>query len=94
MEFAVVHVKVTEFFIVSCRRIVVNSGFQFRNALAPRKHFEGLAHQSDVRKRLDEKIDYRPQRTEKQDDENPIVIRPPPDEVDDGQSLQDDAPRI
>ena len=91
-KFAVVHVKVAEFFIVPRRRIVANRRFQFANALAPRKHFEGLAHQSNVGKRLDGKIDNRAQRTEKQDDKNPIGIRPPPDEVDDRQSLEDESP--
>ena len=41
-----------------------------------------------------EKIDNRAERTEKQDDKNPVGIRPPPNEVDDRQSLEDDAPRI
>src|SRR5208282_1432228 len=70
LELAVVHIKVAEFFIVPSRRIIVNSSFQLCDALAPRKHFEGLAHQSDVGQRLDEKIDNRPERTEKQDDKN------------------------
>jgi hypothetical protein len=93
-EIAVVHIKAAKFFVVSGRRIVANRSFQFVNALAAREDFEGLAEQSNVGKRLHKKIDDRAQRTEKQDDKNPVGIRPAPDEVDDRQSLQDETPRI
>jgi hypothetical protein len=53
-----------------------------------------VACESDVRKRLGEQIDGCADRTEKQDDIDPIGIRPPPNEVDDRQPLEYQAPRV
>jgi hypothetical protein len=53
-----------------------------------------VACESDIGKRFGEEIDERAKRTEKQDDEDPIVIRPPPNKMDDRQSLEKEAPRI
>ena len=72
----------------------MDGGFELADTFAARKNFEGLADQSDVGQRLDREIDDRAERAEKQDDEDPVVIRTAADEVDDGQSLEDDAPRI
>src|ERR1039458_7167150 len=94
LELAVVHIKVAEFFIVSSRWIVADRSFEFANAPAARKDFEGLSHESNVGKRLNKKIDNRAERAEKQDDKNPVGIRPPPNEVDDRQPLDDGAPRV
>src|SRR5208282_3306689 len=94
LQIPVVHIKVAEFFIVPSRRIVANRSYQFANALATRENFERLSHQSNVRQSLDKKIDNRAQRPEKKDDKYPIGIRPPPDKVNDRQSLQQKAPRV
>ena len=87
-----VHVKVAQLFVIPRRRIVSNHSLEFANPLTTRKHLEGLAEQSKVRKCLDEDIYQRAERSEKEDDENPIHVRPPPDEVDDCESLEQQAP--
>jgi hypothetical protein len=53
-----------------------------------------MAGESDIGKRLGEEIDGCADGSEKQDDVDPIVIWPPPDEVDDRQSLEYQAPRV
>ena len=93
-QLAVVHVKITEFFIIPRRRIVANRGFEFTDALAARKNFEGLSEQSDVGQRLDNEIDERSRCAKKQDDEDPVVIRPAADKMDNRQPLEQEAPRI
>jgi hypothetical protein len=63
-----------------------------RRSRATRKNLEGLTEQSKVGKRLDENIYECAERTEKEDDEDPKHVRPSPDEVDDRQSLEQQAP--
>jgi len=58
-----------------------------------RKNLEGLTKQSNVRNSLDENVYERAERTEKEDDENPVDVRSSPDEVDDRKSLEQQAPR-
>ena len=93
-QLAVIHIKVAELFIISRRRIVSNRRHQFANPLAPRKNFERLPQQPNIRQRLDQEINNCAQRTEEQDDKNPVRIRPSPDEMDDRQSLEYQSPRI
>src|SRR5258708_8695256 len=91
-ELAVLHIKIAEFLVIPCRRIVANRSLEFTDALAARKHLEGLPQQSHVGENLDNDVNERPQRTEEEDDENPIHVRPSPDEVDDGEYLEQQAP--
>src|SRR5580704_18204784 len=58
-----------------------------------RKNLEGLTKQSNVRNSLDENVYERAERTEKEDDVNPVDIRSSPDEVDDRKPLEQQAPR-
>ena len=51
-----------------------------------------LAEQSSVGYHLDEDVYQRAERTEKEDDEKPIRVRPPPEEVDDREYLEQQAP--
>jgi hypothetical protein len=93
LEPAVVHIKVAEFFVIPRRRIISNDRFKFANALATRKNLEGLTKQSNIRNSLDENVYERTERTEKEDDENPVDVRSSPDEVDDRKPLEQQAPR-
>jgi hypothetical protein len=55
---------------------------------------EGVAREADIGKGFGDEIDDRADRAEKQDDEDPIVVGPTANEVEDRQSLKDEAPRI
>ena len=94
LKLAFLKIEVAQFFVISRRWIVTNRKLKLSDALAARKSLEGVASESDIGKRFGEEIDECAERTEKQNDEDPIVIRPPPNEMDDRQSLEEEAPRI
>ena len=72
----------------------MEGSFKLADALAARKAFEGVACESDIGKRFGEEIDGCADGAEKQDDVNPVGVWPAPDEVDDRQSLEYQAPRV
>ena len=72
----------------------MDGSFELGDALSARKPFERLACESDIGKCLCEQIDGCADRAEKQDDVDPIGVWPPPNEMDDRQSLEYQAPRV
>jgi len=91
-DFAVVPVEVAEFFKIAGRWIVEDGGFKHADALAAGEGLERLAEQIGIRQRLGKQVDERAQRAQKQHNKKPIGIRPTPDEMDNGQYLEDEAP--
>src|ERR1700732_712447 len=68
--------------------------FELGDALAARKAFDGVAYEANIGQGFNQKVDQCADRTEKQDDVDPIGIWPPSNEVDDCQSLQYQTPRV
>src|SRR2546430_437001 len=67
---------------------------EFADSPAPRKEFERLAQQSQIRRRFKQKIDDCTQRSKKEDDKNPVRIRTAADEVHNRQALENKSPRV
>ncbi len=62
--------------------------FQFANSAAAGKDFERLTQQTEIGQNLDEDVDERAEAATDQDDVQPICVRAPADEVDDGDGHQ------
>ena len=86
--------QIAQLLVIAGRRIVENDRAERVDPPPPREPAHGVPHQTEVGKHLDEEIDERTRTAEEDDDPEPKRLRPPPYEVDDGDQLQDDAPRI
>src|SRR5882762_1979068 len=81
-----------EFFVVPCRRIVQNQRPQFANPPTTRERLKRSLHQAKIRNHLDANVNQRPQPPRNDDDVQPVGIRAPANEMQDGHALQQHAP--
>src|SRR5439155_8447962 len=94
LQFLLLEVEIAQLFIVSCRRVVADGCLKLSDALTAGEAFERLTGESDIGQRFGKEVDGCADGSQKQDDVDPIVVRPPANEMDDRQSLEYQAPRV
>ncbi len=87
-------VQISQLLVVARRRVLEDHGLELTDALAPAECVVHVAEQAEIRNDLDEDVDQRAGRAEEKDDVHPDRLRTTPQEVDHGERLQQDAPRV
>jgi hypothetical protein len=90
----VVEIEQSEFFVVSGGGIVEDGVLEFANAAAARKNLEFGAEQTGVGDDFDGDVDQGAEPAANQDDKKPIRVRTTTDEMDDGESLENESPPV
>src|SRR6195256_3229275 len=88
------HVKFTKFLVVSRRGIIQNLGFECLNAGPSAKSMDHSVKQRYVRQHFRDNVHTGAEKPAQENDVEPVVLRAPPEEVDDRKDLHDEAPRI
>ncbi len=91
-KIAVVKIEQPKFFVVAGRRIIKNGPLQFMNPPPPRKRLKRPAQQPGIGNHFGDNVDQRPNPSQKQNDKNPVSIRPPANEVNNRHRLQNKSP--
>src|ERR1700683_3414688 len=89
---AVVKIEQAEFFVVARRRIIENGPLQFMNPPPPRKRLKRPPQKPGIGNHFDDDINQCPDPSQKQNDKNPVSIRPAADEVNNRHRLQKKSP--
>src|SRR6476660_973951 len=85
-------VEIAQFFVVASGRVVDYRRLQLANAFAAREGFERLAQQAGIGHGLDHDVDQGAKPAADEDDPQPEGVGAAPDEVNNGERLQQDSP--
>jgi hypothetical protein len=87
-------VELAEFLVISRRRIIDDLSFKRLNAGTAAETFPDSTEEAGIGNDFDEDVGGSAEDSPKDDDEKPIVFRAAPKEMNDGDDLDDESPRI
>src|SRR5207248_3946449 len=88
---AIFKIKISKLLIISRRRIVENQRLQSANATTPRKHLKAAPDHPDLRQHFHADVYESSNSAAKDDDPKPIGVRTAANEMQDGNSLKNNA---
>src|SRR6267154_2581511 len=88
------HVKLAKLLVVSRRGIIQNLSFECLNAGPSAESMNRPAKQRYVRQHFRDNVHSGAEEPTQENDIQPVVLRPPPQEVDDRKNLHNEAPWI
>src|SRR3979409_438374 len=88
------HVKFAKFLVVSRRGIIQNLRFECLNAGSSAESMDCPTKERYVRQHFRDNVHTGTEEPTQENDIQPVVLRPPPQEVDDRKNLHNEAPWI